>query len=211
VNSTLSDTYDMEATAEVFSPDLKQLFTRTVTIDVVRGNSSQLAVDIPASAWSGSAQFYFVRLTLGKGDGVTVSKNFYWIPSSLTVFDWAKTTYINTPAKTPAVMTELRKLSPARVDAKVEIEGDAVLVHIANPSKGLAFQLQVEALDDSGNLIPMMLWNENFIELMPGDSSVLSAGIPSSYRGRTMNVRLSGWNVVPTEQSVNLKLRPVAR
>ena len=73
VNSTLSDTYDMKATAEVFSPDLMQLFTKTTTLDVVRGNSSQLAIDIPASAWSGGTQFHFVRLTLEKGGGVTVS------------------------------------------------------------------------------------------------------------------------------------------
>ena len=108
-------------------------------------------------------------------------------------------------------MTELRKLSPASVDAKVEAESDAVLVHIANHSKGLAFQLQAEALDDSGNLIPMVLWNEDFIELMPGDSTVLSARIPASYRGGTVKVRLSGWNIAPTEHSVNLKRQPVAR
>lgn len=208
VNSTLSDTSDMVATAEVFGPDLKPLFKKTVTLDVVRGNSSQVAIDIPAVAWSGGAQFYFVRLILEKGAGVAVSRNFYWVPSPLTVFDWAKTTYIHTPATTPAVLTELRKLTPASVDAKSDTEGDAVLVHIGNHSNGLAFQLQVEALDDNGSLIPMVLWNENFIELMPGESTVLSAGIPPSYRGRTMKVRLSGWNVAPTEQLVTLKRQP---
>ena len=88
-------------------------------------------------------------------------------------------------------MTGLRKLTPARVDAKVDTEGDAVLVHLANHFKGLAFQLEAEALDDSGNMIPMLLWNDNFIELMPGDSTVLSAAIPPSYRGRTLKIRLS--------------------
>ena len=111
VNSTLSDTSDMVATAEVFGPDLKPLFKKTATLDVVRGNSSQLAIDIPAAAWSGGAQFYFVRLALEKDAGVAVSRNFYWVPSPLTVFDWAKTTYIHTPATTPATMTELRKLT----------------------------------------------------------------------------------------------------
>ncbi len=211
VNTTLSDTLDMEATAEVFAPDLKPLFSTTVTLDVVRANNSQLAIDIPASAFSSGAQFYFVRLTLGKGDGVTVSRNFYWVPSPLTVFDWAKSTFINTPAKTPAVMTELRKLAPATVDAKVATEGDSLLVHLANHSKGLAFQLQVEALDDGGNIIPMLLWNDDFIELMPGDATVLSAGIPASYRGRTMKIKISGWNVAPTEQTVTLKREPGTR
>ena len=104
-----------------------------------RANSSQLAIDIPASAFSSGAQFYFVRLTLGKGDGVTVSRNFYWVPSPLTVFDWAKTTYINTPAKTPAVMTELRKLAPATVDAKVDTEGDACWSTLPTTPRGSHF------------------------------------------------------------------------
>jgi exo-1,4-beta-D-glucosaminidase len=211
VNSTLSDTYDMEATAEVFGPDLKPLFSKSATLDVIRANSSQVAIDIPASVWSTGAQVYFVRLSLAKGGGVTVSTNFYWVPSALTVFDWAKTTFVNTPARQSEVMTDLRKLPPATVEAKADIEGDAVIVHVANHSKALAFQLAAEALDQSENLIPMLLWNDNYVELMPGESAVLSAAVPRSYHGQTLRVRLSGWNIAPWEQSLNLKSRPAAR
>ena len=90
------------------------------------------------------------------------------------------------------------------------LEGDALLVHLANHSKGLAFQLQAEAFDDSGNMIPMLLWNDDYVELMPEESTVLSAKVPHSYRGKTTKVRLSGWNVTPWEQNVALKPRPVA-
>jgi len=209
VNSTLSDTYDMEVTAEVFAPDLKPLFTKSVSLDVVRANSSQVAIDIPAAIWSTGAQFYFVRLSMGKGGGVAVSRNFYWVPSQLTVFDWPKTTYVNSPAKQPEVMTDLRKLPAATVETKADLEGNEIVVHIANHSKTLAFQLQAEAFDESGNLVPMVLWNDNYVELMPEESTVLSATVPHSYRGTTTKVRLSGWNVMPWEQSVALKPRPV--
>jgi exo-1,4-beta-D-glucosaminidase len=211
VNSTLSDTYDMEVTAEVFAPDLKTLFTKSVSLDVVRANSSQVALDIPVSVWGTGAQFYFVRLSVGKGGGVTVSRNFYWVPSQLTVFEWPKTTYVNSPAKQPEVMTDLRKLPAVTVEAKADLEGDEIVVHIANRSKALAFQLQAEAFDESGNLVPMLLWNDNYVELMPGESTVLSAAVPRSYRGKATTVRLSGWNVPPWEQRVALKPQPVAR
>src|ERR1700761_8584510 len=44
VNSTLADTFDLEATVEVLGPDLKPMFTKTATLDMVRANSSQVAV-----------------------------------------------------------------------------------------------------------------------------------------------------------------------
>jgi len=211
VNNTLSDTYDMDVTAEVFAPDLKPLFTKSVSLDVVQANSSQVAIDIPASVWNTGAQFCFVRLSMEKGGGVMVSRNFYWVPSQLTVFDWEKTTYKNTPAKQPEVMTDLRKLPAATVEAKAELEGNQIVVHIANHSKALAFQLDAEAFDESGNLIPMLLWDDNYVELMPEESTVLSAAVPSSYRGKTTKVRLSGWNVAPWEHSVALKPQAAAR
>ncbi len=211
VNSTLSDTYDMEATVEVFSPDLKLLFTKTATLEVVPANSSQLVIDIPASVWSSGSEFNFVRLSLAKGGGVTVSSNFYWVPSALTVFDWAKTTFVNTPVAKAEDMSGLRQLPQATVEAKIDSEGDEVIVHIANHSKALAFQLAAEAFDESGNLIPMVMWNDNYIELMPEESAVLSAGVPRSYLEKTLKVRLSGWNVAPWEQKVNLNVRSAAR
>ncbi len=63
VNSTLSDTLDMEVDCRgVLGPDLKPLFTKTVSPEIViRANSSQVAIEIPASAWSSGDQFYFVR------------------------------------------------------------------------------------------------------------------------------------------------------
>jgi exo-1,4-beta-D-glucosaminidase len=209
VNSTLSDTYDMEATAEVFAPDLKKLFSKTVTLDVVRANSSQLAITIPDSVWTADTPFCFVRLSLGKGGGINVSSNFYWAPRNLTSFDWPKTTYINTPAKQFADLSSLRKLAPATIEAKANLSGDAVVVHVTNPSKGLVFQLAAEAYDEAGRLIPVMLWNDNYTELMPGESTVLSADIPKSYPGHSINLRLSGWNFPTWEHTLQLdRLRP---
>ncbi len=211
VNSTLSDTYDMEATVEVFAPDLKPLFTKGFTVDVVGANSSQVAIMIPETTWAPGAPFYFIRMSLAKGGGVNVSRNFYWVPSTLTAFDWDKTTYITTPPKQAENLSALRKLPPATVQADANIEGEAVIVRLANPSKAIAFQLAAETYDQNGQLIPMTLWNENYIELMPGESTVLSASIPKSYAGRAITVRLSGWNVAPWEHTLQLSQKAASR
>ena len=211
VNSTLSDTLDMEATVEIFGPDLKPLFTKSATLDVVRANSSQVAIEIPVSAWSSGAQFYFVKLTLEKGGGITVSQNFYWVPNSLTVFDWARTTFVNTPAKQSETMTELRKLPTAQLQAKADLEGHRIILHLTNPSKQLAFQIAAEAYNSAGELIPMVLWNDNYIELMPGGGITLSAELPQGYGEPMMTIRLSGWNVAPWEQTLKLDSKAGSR
>jgi exo-1,4-beta-D-glucosaminidase len=211
VNSTLSDTYDMESIVEVLGPDLKPLFTKSLTLDVVPANSSQVAITLPDSIWSHGAPFYFVRLSLGKGDGVNVSRNFYWVPASLTVFDWSKSTYINTPAKQSENLTALRDLPRASIEATVDIRGNAVLVRIANPSKVLAFQLAIEAYDEAGQLIPMMLWNDNYIQLMPGETTVISAAIPRSYPSDKISIRVSGWNLTPWQHTIAVSRKAAAR
>ncbi len=210
VNSTLSDTYDMEVIAEVFSPDLKLQFTKTVSLDVVKANSAQTVIDIPATVWSGD-QFYFVRLELAKGGGVMVSRNFYWVPAQTTVFDWEHTTYMNTPAKQAEVMAGLRNLAPATVEASADMEGSTLLVRVANKSKALAYQLEAEAYDEAGNLIPALLWSDNYIELMPQESTTLSASVPALFHGKTIKIRISGWNVAPWEQTLTVKPHVAAR
>jgi len=211
VNSTLSDTYDMEINVEVLTPDLKPAFTKTATLDVVRANSSQVAISIPESAWSAGAQFYFVRMSVGKGGGVSVSTNFYWVPAALTVFDWPKTTYISTPVKQSEVMTDLRKLASASLDATADIEGNTLVLRLANPSKALAFQVAAEGYNERGEIIPMLLWNDNYVELMPGEKTVLSAAIPSGYNGQLITIRLSGWNIAPWEHTLTLRKEASAR
>jgi exo-1,4-beta-D-glucosaminidase len=205
VNSSLADTFDMDATVEVFTPNLELVFKKSVPIERILGNSSTFAVAIPDTAFRNDVQFSFVRLTLAKGGGVTVSKNFYWVPTNLTVFDWAKTRYTHTPALKPEVLTDLRKLQPAKLEAGVEVEGREVVVHMKNVSNALAFQLRAEAIDESGRLVPMMLWDDNFIELMPAESATLSAELPRSYDGRAIKIRLSGWNFPASEFPLRLK------
>jgi exo-1,4-beta-D-glucosaminidase len=211
VNSTLSDTFDMEAKAEAFASDLKPVFSKSVSLPVVRANSAQPVIDIPQPACNTGAQFCYIRLTLAKAGGVTVSRNFYWLPVTPATFDWAKTTFFHTPVVQPEVMTDLRKLEPATLSASADVQGGELVVRVANHSQALAFQLAAEAFDNEGNLLPMLLWNDNYIELMPGESSVLSAAVPHSYKGSTLKVRLSGWNVAPWERTLPVTSKPVQR
>ena len=195
VNSSLTDTFDMEATVEVFSPTLENTFKRSVPITRIPANSSTLVLPIPETAFHSDQQFSFVRLTLAKGGGVTTSTNFYWVPTTLTEFNWAKTDYTHTPALKAVQLSELRKLPPATVQVETALQGDEIVVRMKNTSQALAFQVNAQVLDSTNNNVPTVAWNDNFIELMPQESQTVSAPLPKSVKPDSLTVQISGWNL----------------
>jgi hypothetical protein len=70
----------------------------------------------------GSERLFFIDLTLTDTAGKTVSRNFYWVPGTLTTFDWPKTNYTHTPALRHEDLTALTSLPQAQVTAHAEIE-----------------------------------------------------------------------------------------
>jgi exo-1,4-beta-D-glucosaminidase len=68
-----------------------------------------------------------------------------------------------------------------------------VAVVLRNPSNALAFQVAAVLRTDSGDLIAPVLWSDNYIELMPGESRTLTAVLPAN-APRSVGVKISGWN-----------------
>jgi exo-1,4-beta-D-glucosaminidase len=127
-----------------------------------------------------------------------VSRNFYWVPTTLTSFDWPKTEYTHTPAARHEDLTALTNLPPAKVSASAEIEttprGRELHVHLDNGSGVLAFQISAAIRTPSGGLIAPVFWSDNWIELVPGESRTLTALLPDSAPGDTI-MQIQGWNI----------------
>jgi exo-1,4-beta-D-glucosaminidase len=197
VNSTYQEDATLTASVHVYDLDLKPRFSLEKQISSP-SDSSTRALDIPDSVFAGGSKVYFVDLKLKNAKGETISSNFYWVPARLTTFDWAKTDYTHTPALQHEDLKALRSLPPASLEAKtrfVETDGQrAVEVQLRNPSHALAFQIAAAVRTDSGDLIAPVLWSDNYIELMPGESRTLTAILPKNAPSNP-SVMLSGWNV----------------
>jgi exo-1,4-beta-D-glucosaminidase len=126
--------------------------------------------------------------------GKLVSRNFYWIPSKLTVFDWPKTEYTYTPAITYANMQELRTLPKSQIRATLTVANHELHVHLDNPSHALAFQVEVRSFTANGKPIIPLLWSDDFVELMPGEHRDLAAALPKETAADQASVVVSGWN-----------------
>jgi len=167
---------------------------------------------IPDSLYAGADRIFFIDLTLADASGHVLSRNFYWVPGTLTTFDWDNTGAPDPAAgrferknggpDTPAVRYEdlraLTSLPQSKLLSRAEIEntphGREILLHLDNQSTALAFQIRAAVRTPSGDLIAPVLWSDNWIELAPGESRTLTALLPDNAVAAPI-VQLDGWNV----------------
>ena len=199
VNSTYAEAEDLRAEVHVYGIAWNELYKAATTI-TSRSDSSQRVFTIPGNLYSGPERILFVDLSLSDSAGKALSHNFYWIPTTLTTFDWEATDYTHTPASHHEDLTALTHLPAAQIDAHAEIasssHGREIQLHLANKSNNLAFQLRAAARTASGGLIAPVLWSDNWIELKPGESTTLTAQLPAG-DNNTPTVQIDGWNVAP--------------
>jgi len=205
VNSTYQPAKGLKATVHVHNRDWKEVFTQTASLDSALDSAQRVTI-IPESLYTGADRLFFIDLTLTDASGKTVSRNFYWVPGTLTTFDWTHTDYTHTPAARHEDLTALATLPKAAVTATAAMESvdgkRVIAVHLANSNDALAFQLHAAVRSAEGELIAPVFWSDNWLELVPGESTTLTAEIPDDARDPV--VELDGWNIAPT------KLQPIA-
>lgn len=199
VNSTYADSMDLRATLHVYGLAWNELYNAQSVVNAT-ADSSQRVFTIPAPLYSGAERIFFIDLTLADPKGHVVSHNFYWVPATLTTFDWEATDYTHTPAARPADLNALTHLPAAQVDAHAEMNNTPqrreVRVYLTNRSNALAFQVRAAVRTSAGDLIAPVLWSDNWIELKPGESTTLTARLPKDETA-TPTVQIDGWNVAP--------------
>jgi exo-1,4-beta-D-glucosaminidase len=196
VNSTYERVSGLHASVHVHNVAWKELYSAEAAVDAGL-DSAQVAFSIPESVYSGAERTFFIDLALTDGAGKLVSRNFYWVPGTLTAFDWQKTDYTHTPASRHEDLSALSSLPPAKLVAHAEIEktarGRELRVELDNPTASLAFQVNAAVRTQSGGLIAPVIWSDNWIELAPGEKRVLTALLPES-GADVPTVQISSWN-----------------
>jgi exo-1,4-beta-D-glucosaminidase len=174
----------------------KELYSEEAAVDA-SADSSQTVFTIPESLYSDAERIFFIDLTLTDGAGKVVSRNFYWVPGTLTTFDWPKTDYTHTPAARHEDLSALTNLPPAKLVAHAEMEktarGRELRLELENPSAALAFQVSAAVRTQSDGLIAPVIWSDNWIELVPGEKRVLTALLPES-GADAPTVQIASWN-----------------
>ncbi len=199
VNSTYEPSVRLNAAVHVYGLAWKELYTAQAVVDA-SPDSTQRVFAIPENLFSGAERIFFVDLSLTDAAGRVVSRNFYWVPGTLTAFDWARTDYTHTPAERHEDLTALASLPKASLAAHADIEttarGREVRLHLDNSTAALAFQVRAAVRTSSGALIAPVFWSDNWIELIPGESRTLTALLPENAPSAPV-VEIDGWNIAP--------------
>jgi exo-1,4-beta-D-glucosaminidase len=115
--------------------------------------------------------------------------------------DWEKSNWYTTPTASYADFTALSQLPRVKlkVTESTRREGaDAITrVRLENPSQSLAFFVRLKVNKGKEEILPV-LWQDNYISLMPGEQREIAATYRASELGGAKPViEVSGWNVEP--------------
>jgi exo-1,4-beta-D-glucosaminidase len=202
VNSTYKPFSGMKASVRVVGLNLEELFSQERAIDV-DADGVQKVLEIPEVPGGVQPTVYFVQLKLRDVTGRLLSSNFYWLSTKKSQFDWEKTNLVYTPISSYEDMTKLLNLPRMHLKATAHLrpakESTSVEVRLENISAALAFQvrLAVEAGNPGEEILPV-LWEDNYISLLPGDERTIEARFPAKRSvGSHPKLKISGWNIEP--------------
>ena len=202
VNSLYEKASGLTVTVKLYDITLQQRFSSEVKADVDADAVSKV-LTIPAGSFNPASPAYFAALELQSGDGKVVSRNFYWLSSKKNTYEWAKTSYRFTPVSSYEDLTALQTLPNADVEATGSLlpgpDGAVAHVLLRNSSNNLAFQIRlgIRKSGQTQEILPVF-WDDNYIELMPGESRNVSAHyLPSTAVFGGVELTVSGWNIAP--------------
>jgi exo-1,4-beta-D-glucosaminidase len=200
VNSLYQKFSGMTVTAHLYDDSLHERFSRQAQTDVDADGVAKV-LTLPAEAFSPASAVYFVKLDLQTNDGKTASTNFYWLSPKKNTYEWGKTDYKYTPVSSYEDFTALQNLPKAKIEvsgrAASTADGSAVHLTVKNPSDHLAFQVRfgIRKKGQDAEILPVF-WDDNYIELMPGESREISARyLPTSDLPDSLELTLAGWNI----------------
>jgi exo-1,4-beta-D-glucosaminidase len=197
VNNTLLPESNLTAKIRVLNFNLSEKYSENISINLP-ANQSVKILQLPEI--NDLSKTYFVDLKLLNGKKI-ISSNFYCLSSKQDVLDTAKATWMITPTKDYADLTDLNKLEKVHLKVKSKFNSlngnDEVLASIMNNTDKLAFQivLSVTKGKNGGSVLPI-LWEDNYFSLLPGEEKRIKGSfLKNDLNGKEPVLSVTGWNL----------------
>jgi exo-1,4-beta-D-glucosaminidase len=198
VSSQYEDAKALKLTTRIYNLDMTEKFSREDSLDASADSTTKIFT-LPEV--DGLSPVYFVALRLTDSTGKQVGSNFYWLSTKPETLDWSKSTWYMTPTASFADYTALAQLPKVKlvVNEHTEREGEESVTRVTleNPGKILAFFIRVKIdKGTNGEEILPVLWQDNYISLLPGEKREVTASYRTSELGTSKpQIEISGWNV----------------
>jgi len=196
VSSQYEDAKGLKVTTKVFNLDMTEKYSHHDSVDAAADSTTKI-LTLPDI--DGLSPTYFLVLRLEDASGELVGSNLYWLSTSPEKIDWEKSNSYTTPTASYADFTALSQLAKVKlkVTDRTERRGADAITHVTveNPGKSLAFFVRMKVKKAGEEILPV-LWQDNYISLLPGEKREVTA----TYRASELvaakpTVEVSGWNV----------------
>ncbi len=202
VNDTREDKDSCVLRVRVFNDRSELKFEKELPA-ILGANQSQEVYSLPELAVK--TPVYFIDLRLIDAEGNEIDNNFYWLSAQPDLLDYeAKVPgwYYHTPSKQYADYTTLNNLPEVHVTGSIteknKVENATVFnVTLTNDSDYIAFFVHPDIRDgQSGSVILPVLWSDNYVSLLPGETRKLTAVIKNKYlNNKTPQLIVDGYNL----------------
>ena len=184
VNDRLEDKNGCNLKIKVFDNRSALKFEKEMNVDLKDNTGSEI-FKLPPFDWN--APLYFLDVRLYDETGHELDHNFYWLSAKKDMLDYQAEVpgwYYHTPSKQYADFTALNNLPKADVSStfsRKQCKGsEKFTVSLSNDSDHIAFFIHTSIKDkETGETILPVLWSDNYISLLPGETRVLIAKIKS--------------------------------
>jgi len=197
-NLNPKDAQNLRAEIKIYDFDGK-LIDEKVENTSVKANSSQKVYQLPTN--KPLTKVYFLSLKLTDDLGKIIADNFYWLSTKKDVSDFKKTEWFYTPLAEYADFTDLNKLPKVKLEVEHTInqvdDKYEVTIKLNNPSDQIAFLIELNISGDkSGKSVVPILWDDNYISLVPNESKEIKATFSlSDLKGEKPVFKYKGWNI----------------
>jgi exo-1,4-beta-D-glucosaminidase len=197
VSSQYDDAKGLKLTVKILNLDMTEKYSQQASVDAA-ADSTNKVLALPAI--QDLSATYFLVLRLEDSAGKLVGSNFYWLPAKPETLDWERSNWYTTPTASYADYTALAQLPKIKlkVTSHTERKGAEAVTHVTveNPGKNLAFFIRLKVNKGaSGTEILPVLWQDNYVSLLPGEKREISATYRAGQLGAAKPVvEVHGWN-----------------
>jgi exo-1,4-beta-D-glucosaminidase len=197
VSSQYEDAKGLKLSTKIFNLDMTEKLSHEDSVDAAADSTAKVFT-LPEV--QGLSSVYFVALRLTDSTGKLVGSNFYWLSTKPETIDWSKSTWWMTPTESFADYTALAQLAKVKlkVSDRTEKKGENSITRVTleNPSKNLAFFVRLKVCKGAnGEEILPVIWEDDYISLLPGERREVTATYRSEELGGTKPaVEVSGVN-----------------
>ena len=195
INNDLSTSFsDLIISIKVLSINSDVLLEKDIPFTIDK-NTVQKAFELPQMQIENKT--FFLDLRIKGSSGKELATNFYWLSTQKDKPDFEATTWVHTPTVEFADFKDINHLEQPEITLKVQKEiseqSIQMICTLENKSDKLAFFNELLAVNNTnGEVILPVLWDDNYISLLPGER-------------RTINATIPGENLVPENISIKIK------